>query len=235
MLCVMTLSAYADAINMAGGCKMEVTIKKTLPEYVKKDGVIGEGEYQEIPINRDPETTDVLLSWDVWGGGGALLDKCEEFLKNIHFYISWDEVNGLNMAIRCKMLETPANTCAQPTDDLYGSFPGDGFIFQYGACFATDINDGVLEKDDDSVIHRGFSMNTETGELLTGHYGKHGYTGYYNMVAGENFMMRIEDDNWVTYEISYPLESVVVADKITNGIPEEDYVIYFTMTATGGS
>jgi hypothetical protein len=139
------------------------------------------------------------------------------------------------MAIRCKMLETPANTCEQPSDDLYGGFPGDGFIFQYGACFATDINDGVLEKDDDSVIHRGFSQNTETGEFLTGHYGKHGYTGVYNMVAGENFMVKIEEDNWVTYEISYPLESVVVADKITNGIPEEDYLIYFTMTATGGS
>lgn len=235
LLCAMALSVNADAVNMAGGCKMEVTIKKTLPEYVKKDGIIGEGEYQEIAINRDPETTDVLLSWNSWSGSGVLYEKCEQFLQNIHFYISWDEVNGLNMAIRCKMLETPENKCPQPTDSVYGGFPGDGFIFQYGACFATDINDGVLEMEDDSVIHRGFSMNTDTGEYLTGHYGKHGYTGHFDMVAGENFMVKLEADNWVTYEISYPLESVVVADKIINGAPEEDYLIYFTMTATGGS
>jgi hypothetical protein len=61
MLMSLALVANADAINMADGLKTEVTVKKANPDAVKKDGVIGAGEYEEVEVNRDPESSDLLL------------------------------------------------------------------------------------------------------------------------------------------------------------------------------
>ena len=232
MVAALALAANADAINLADGCQTETIIKKANPSAVVKDGVIGAGEYMEIDINRDPETTDLLLSWwDGLNGGISLLDQCLEFLNDVHFYISWDEVNGLNMAVRSKLLETPWCATPQPDNTYYNGmdFPGDEFLFQFGALFSVKDYD-----DKEIVIYRGLGYNTEENTPLTGHYGRHGYTGSYNLAEGQNYAVKI-DGNWVTYEISYPLASVLQAKDINGNAPADDAAIWFYMSACGGS
>ncbi|MCQ2455789.1 MAG: hypothetical protein MJ096_00365 [Clostridia bacterium] len=61
----LALGVFAgNGVNPAGGCREEVTIRRTYPEYVVKDGVIGEHEYEKLEIDAGPETTDLQLNWD---------------------------------------------------------------------------------------------------------------------------------------------------------------------------
>ena len=239
VLCVMLLAALAvaanaEAINMAGGCTTEVTIKKADSSVVVKDGVIGENEYTEVAVNRDPASTDLLYSWHP---DSSLYASCEQFLNNVHFYFSWDEVNGLNMAIQATLLETPSCTAEQPADDAKtdgegNTFPGDEFLFQFGAMFK--INDGPDSVKSDIILYRGLGYNTDTDTVLTGHYGRHGYTGTYKSKVGENCAVKV-NGNTVTYEISIPLADVLKAEELNGNAPVEDSVMYCDLTATGGS
>ena len=239
ILCVMLLSALAvfanaEAINMAGGCTTEVTVKKADASVVIKDGIIGEGEYIEAEVNRDPLTTDLLFSWHP---DAALFASCEEFLNNVHFYFSWDEVNGLNMAVKATLLETPVCTSPQPADDAMNDgqgnyYPGDEFLFQFGAMFK--FNDGPDAVSSDIVLYRGLGYNTETNTALEGHYGRHGHTGTYKLAYGSNYMVKL-DGNTVTYEISVPLADVLTATQINGKAPVDGTSLYFDVTATGGS
>ncbi len=227
-------SVSADAWNPAGGCTINTQIKKANPANVAKDGVIGDGEYTEIAINRDATSTDCLLSWD--SGKSELMESAEQFLQNVHFYVSWDDVNGVNFAVQATLLETPVNPSPMPDNDYYGAggtFPGDEFLFQFGTFVSTYTPKGTTNKygmpEFDTAIYRGISKNTETGEILIGHYGVHGLTGSINLVEGQNYTVAI-NGNTVTYEISYPLASVVEGGAVTDGTE-----LWFTMSTTGGS
>ena len=230
MLASLALMANAEALNMGDGCKTKVDIKKADSSYVIKDGIIGNYEYVEIPINRDPNTSDLLLSWnDSENPNNPLFDLCVEFLKDIHYYISWDEVNGLNMAIKATLLETPWSNTPQPDDSYFSGIPGDEFLFQFGAMFC-------VEADDEIIIYRGLGYNTVAGTALTGHYGKHGHTGSFNLSEGKNFAVDVNPTTKeVIYEISYPLASILVANEINGNAPSEGTKIEFNMSATGGS
>ena len=223
---LLSMSVAASAFNPAGGCKIETTIYKANAADVVKDGQIGANEYTEIEVNRDSETTDVLLSFL---SAASFTDTCT-FLNNVHFYMSWDETHGLNVAVTSELLETPTNTTPQPDDSYYGDagFPGDEFLFQFGMMFR------VSDKNDNSVLYRGISKNTETNTLLYGHYGEHGYTGSLVQTPYQDYIVSI-NGNVVTYEISFPIESVVEGQYLDGKIPAENTEILFDVSATGGS
>lgn len=217
--------AFANAMNPADGCKTEAVFKKAASPVVH-DGVISDSEYTEIEINRDPEVTDMLLSWY---GPGIMLESAEQFLQNVHFYVSWDETNGVNFAAKATLLETPS--CAGTAADANPEYGGDEyFMFNFGFI-------AKIENPDDwdhEYLYRAIGINTESGELLIGKYWADGHTGYINPVAGQDFNVKV-DGKTVTYEISYPLESVLKADQIENGAPKEGAEICFTLSLTGGS
>jgi len=220
------VSVSAEAYNPVGGCKTETTIYKANASDVKKDGVIGENEYVEIDINRDPNTTDLMLSFQT----AERFEACCEFLNKVHFYLSWDETHGLNVGVTAELLETPWSATPQPDDTYYADqgFPGDEFLFQFGMMFR------VAGYDDETVMNRGIGLNTETNTLLYGHYNENGYTGTLNQNPYDDYIVKV-NGNTVTYEISFPIESVVKADYLDGKVPAADTEIRFSVSATGGS
>ena len=229
----LAITAGASAWNPAGGCKVNNTIMKTDPARVQKDGVIGVGEYTEIEINRDPETSDLMLSFLK----SEQFVDAEAFLNNVHFYMSWDEVHGLNVAATAELLETPKNENQWPpetlsTDENGFSFPGDDFLWQFGLMFKTFVTDEMSIQN--TSYYRSFSKNTATGDLMYGYYWQNGYTGNYNMVAGTDYTVTI-NDKLVTYEFSCPLADILPESDLANGLPVEGAMIRYALTATGGS
>ncbi|MCQ2456816.1 MAG: hypothetical protein MJ096_05610, partial [Clostridia bacterium] len=103
MVASLAIVTSASAFNPAGGCKTEFKVYKADPSVVVKDGIIGEGEYREIEVSYDVDLTDLMFGYE----NAAEYMKCEEFLPNVHFYSSWDEVHGVNFAIKATLLETP--------------------------------------------------------------------------------------------------------------------------------
>ncbi|MBR6290675.1 MAG: hypothetical protein IKR53_04450 [Clostridia bacterium] len=228
---LMAVHTYAAAFNPAGGCKTEVTVKRAAPGAVVHDGIISPGEYNEIEINRNPETTDLLMSWE---GAGALLESACEMLKTAHFYISWDE-NGINMAAQATLQEDPHCEGIFPTEftEYEGkTFPSDEFfMFQFGGLFKIDDpEEGVNE----SVVYRSIGLNTETNEQLYGWYWDHGRTGALSQEAGRDYFVRV-DGRTVTYEMTYPIETVFKSEDIKDSIPVDGTEFFFTISLTGGS
>ena len=228
---LLAVHTFASALNPADGCTTETTVKRAAPGAVVHDGIISPGEYTEIEINRDSDTTDLLLSWD---GSAMLLESACELLKTAHFYISWDE-NGLNMAAQATLLEDPHCEGTFPTQfsEYEGkTFPSDEFfMFQFGCLFKIDDPEkGVNE----SVVYRSIGMNTETGELLYGWYWDHGRTGALSQEPGRDYFVRI-DGRTVTYEMTYPIETVFKTEDIKDSLPVDGTQFFFTISLTGGS
>ena len=229
MVASLAIVTSASAFNPAGGCKTEFKVYKADPSVVVKDGIIGEGEYREIEVSYDVDLTDLMFGYE----NASEYLKCEEFLPNVHFYSSWDEVHGVNFAIKATLLETPWNETPQPGLDYYGDkgFPGDEFLFQFGAMFRVCETNS---NGDACIINRGISKNTATGELLFGWYDENGYSGNMQLTAYNDYNVAI-DGNTITYEISYPIAEAVKAADIVGGAPAEGASIWVSMTATGGS
>ena len=224
---MIAVSVSAGAFNAAGNCSTTAIVKKADSSVVIKDGKIGDGEYTEIEINRDPDTSDLMISWD---GPSENFDNAQAFIQNVHFYMSWDEVHGLNVAARTQLLETPVNPCTNGGDPGFQEdIPGDQFLFQFGMMFRT-----AWENSSDTV-YRGISINTETGELLYGWYrDQDGYTGSLNQTAGTDYTVSV-DGNWVTYEISFPLSTILPAGSISGSSPTDGSQFPFDVSVTGGS
>ncbi len=221
---LLAVCASAEAFNAAGGCKTETTVFKANAADVVKDGEITDGEYVELDIDRNAESSDCMLSYET----AEVYDSACELLKNVHFYLSWDEAHGLNVAVRATLLETPTNTSPQPDDTYFDGFPGDEFLFQFGMMFRVSGADGK------TVMSRGISLNTESGTPLYGHYNENGYTGSLSHTWGEDYFIKIVG-NTVTYEISFPIESVLPAASLNDSTPTDGARMNFDVSATGGS
>ena len=207
---------------------------KTDPSRVEKDGVIGVGEYTEIELNRDPDTTDLMISYL---NTAQYLDA-KAFLNNVHFYMSWDEVHGINIAATAELIEeTPKNEDVWPperlsTDDNGFTYPGDDFMWQFGLMFKTFITDEMSNQN--TLYYRAFSKNTATGELQYGYYNQNGYTGNYQMTPHEDYIVTI-NGNFVTYEFSCPIADFLPESDLVNGLPVEGAMFRYALTVSGGS
>ena len=234
LLASLAISTWAGAWNAAGGCQIENTIMKTDPSRVEKDGVIGVGEYTEIELNRDPDTTDLMISYL---NTAQYLDA-KAFLNNVHFYMSWDEVHGINIAATAELIEeTPKNEDVWPperlsTDDNGFTYPGDDFMWQFGLMFKTFITDEMSNRN--TLYYRAFNKNTATGELQYGYYNQNGYTGNYQMTPHEDYIVTI-NGNFVTYEFSCPIADFLPESDLVNGLPVEGAMFRYALTVSGGS
>ena len=216
----MTVAVSADGWNAADGCKTTHNIYKADSSVVVKDGIIGDGEYREIEINRDPDSTDLMLTFT----GATGYPNAETLLGTVHFYMSWDEVNGLNVAVVSPLSETPI--CKESTTTETN---GDEFLFNFGMMFRANDESWNGGPFPGEVIYRGIGKNTETGELLSGSYGLEGYTG----TANTPFIVNIVG-NTVTYEISFPIESLVRAENLNGKAPVDGTKLAYDLSAVGG-
>ena len=159
----------AGCANPSYGCKTTTTIKKAGVTVVH-DGVIRPGEYGEIEINRDIDTTDLLLAWISGKTIGNYQAPITALLNDAHFYVSWDEANGLNLAAQATLAETPwcSGTNPDPADwpihpETGLPYPSDEhFMFQFG--FVTKVSEA--ENAENEFLYRVTGVNTETGEQL---------------------------------------------------------------------
>ncbi|MCQ2456840.1 MAG: S-layer homology domain-containing protein [Clostridia bacterium] len=177
----------ASAECQGNGCATVATVKKTDPKYVIKDGVIGEHEYERVPLNLDPETTDLMMSWHS-STGKSNLNLAKQMLPTLELYVSWDEEHGINVALKFKPVETPRQENDPPNIDYFGDagFPGDEFIAQLGVMFA--LNEYDFDENGNPIadskgnfldtthqwFYRGCARRTDTGDYLTGYYWGHG-------------------------------------------------------------
>ncbi len=224
------IHAFGGALNPDNGCKVEAQIKRAAPGAVVHDGVITPGEYNEIEINRNSDTTDMLITWN---GSGELITKACEFLNNVHFFASWDE-NGVNFAAQATLLEDPHCEGTYPAtmhEEDGKQFMGDEFfMFQFGCVFKIENPDDW----DREYLYRSLGMNTETGEILVGSYWADGHTGALPLSEGEDYYVGI-NGRTVTYEITFPIDSVLKSNQISGSLPIEGSNFYFTISLTGGS
>ena len=220
---LLALNVLAGAMNPADGCQTSFTVKKaSVP--VSHDGVISQGEYEEIEINRDPDTTDMLLTWD---GSAQMVEFASDFLGNVHYYVSWDD-GAVNFAAQATLLEDPY--CAGTNPETFDDHPGDEFfMFQFG--FLVKIEN--LDDKDNEYLYYAIGKNTETGELLEGYYRYLGHVPC-KPAAGQDYNVSISGRT-VTYEISFPLNAVLAPDQLSGGAPIDGAKFSVSMTLSGGS
>ena len=234
--CGATETATDDEVEVTN---YSCNIRQVLPEAVRKDGIISAGEYDRVYI---PEQEIVLAN------KGPLSDeanrlRAEQIKNSAKFYISYDPVNGLNMAAE---YDSPAILQNYDPADYYGYTaptdsdpewyydsdgkwigPQDSFISQTAFAFdGYDMND--------KVIYYVIGRSTETGEYLRGHwYGRSEYGTQYgydpDYRPSDDEMIISYDGDHVVMEWSIPLE-VLIGTSDISGIDGMKYGINFTLT-----
>ena len=207
LLTTFVVAASAETYLENEPCQVNFEIKKADPAYVVKDGVISAGEYEKLEIDKADLAINFLGS-GCWMTADAMADTAE-------FYFSWDEVHGLNFAVRYdayplaagEALGYPAdqiiNGCKTSVDQPglnENGIPMDNFLFNTGINFSSgwDANN----KNHVFYYAIGKKIGTTDG-YLTGHWGQLGPDGVYQAVGGQDFEISY-NGTVVTAEWSIP-------------------------------
>ncbi len=217
MISVFALGTLAQSYNPSTNCDVTFVVKKTDPANVVKDGVIGEGEYEKIEVDLDPDETSLALLF----GNAEVYDYAEGMLVGMEYYFSWDETNGLNVAVVSRPGLEPVMNLTEGTGDP----PGDEFLCNGGLMVELDQ---VAERGELGSFYYAIGKNPSTGEYLEGHYNQLGITGEYDPVAGTDFAISFNDDGSTVYEWSLPFSLY------TNETPEAGLGVYISIGCYSG-
>ena len=143
-----TIAVPAGVNDYGEGAQTKVDLKKVDSSIVKKDGVISTGEYYQI-------ITDKTMVVEKPGSANYKTD--------VKFYVSWDEVNGVNFAA-----EMSAANFAQNVN-FHGRNIGDDCIIG-GTSF-------VFNSMFNDADHKTGVYYAVTKDLSTGEYSEGGYNG----------------------------------------------------------
>ena len=223
MALTMTLSLLALAVG-AGSFRpnpspIDITIKKADSSLVVKDGLISAGEYERLSIDTTLEDSPLHMAF----ASDSDLPLAEAMLPTMEYYFSWDEVHGLNFAVRYKPTDLKQTLGVKEG----GEFPEDHFAKNCALIF---FGSETLEasKDMKQNLFYAIAKSTVTGEYIEGHYGQFGPTGSYDPVAGQDYCIAYDFDNgYVTYEWSVPCEKLGSSASAGSNL-------YFTISATAG-
>ena len=196
-----------------------VTVRKTDPSYVVKDGVIGYGEYDRLEIDLEEDSTPLNICF--WTGDD--IEDAEAMMKTMEYYFSWDEVHGFNFAVRNKPTEIK-----QVIPEGTGDPPEDAFLHNVGYTFVADPQPdlGILA---DTLFYYAVARDTVTGAYKEGHYNQLGLKGYYNPAEGVDYCITYDyDTGYVTLEWSVPF------DNFMENTPADGVVFCFSVGAEGG-
>ena len=231
LLATFVVTASAETYLVNDPCQVNFEIKKADPAYVVKDGIISEGEYEKVTFNKD-DLAITFLGSGCWASADAMADTIE-------YYFSWDEVHGLNFAVRYDAYPVAAGVAAGYTEDQIkdgfktsmdqpalneNGVPMDNFMYNIGINFASGWNDA----NRNHLFYYAISRKTDYSSYLTGHWGQLGPDGVYEAVGGQDFEITY-NGTVVTAEWSIPF-----AEFGYDGVGAGDQ-IEFTIAATAGA
>ncbi|MBQ8524877.1 MAG: hypothetical protein IJ457_09685 [Clostridia bacterium] len=206
LLVTLGVSASAETYLANGYCQAEFEIKKADPANVKKDGIIGEGEYEKVEVSKDDLAIN-FISANCYLTADAMADTME-------YYFSWDEVNGLNFAVKYDAYPVAAGEALGYTaDQIMDGFkttveqgtpnengvPMDNFCFNVGVVFAS----GWDEDANTQSFYYAVGKKIDGSSYLNGHWGQLGKDGNYEPVGGKDFEISYSGTT-VTCEWSIP-------------------------------
>ena len=188
-------------------------VKKADSAKVVKDGVISQGEYERFVVDVGEDTSHLSLPYIT----GENFEQALAMMATIEFYFSWDEVHGINIAVRNK-----PEVIQQLLDVKTGDKPEDDFLHNT----AYVVNG---ESDGSNYFYFALGKRTDDGRYLEGHYQQFGALGSYDPTPGTDYVISYGSDGYATIEWSIPLKAFLTAG---GGAGSR---IQFTITAMGGT
>ena len=213
----LTVGAQSQPLNGTGwDPDVVVNVKKADPENVKKDGVIRTDEYEWFNVDLWEESSPLHVTFIT----GDDMNNGLDMLATMEYYFSWDEVHGINIAIRNKPAEI-----SQLLDVKEGDTPEDDFCqnVAWGISAQTD-------NDDNPNLYFALGKRTDDGRYLEGHWNQLGAQGDYDPVELEDYVIDYDyETGYCTIEWSIPLDVFL---KAGGGAGSQ---LQFTLWATGGT
>ena len=220
VLSMTAVAVSAQAYNPNGICEVKFDVKHADPANVVKDGVIGDGEYEKLNVDVDPNSSSLTL---VFGNNAAMYTNAEEMMSTMEYYFSWDEVHGLNFAVKCK---PPVYEQHIPMGA--GDPPLDNWLANLG--LQLDISQAeTYPRGERPFFYYSICKNAQTGEYMTGHWGQFGLLGNYNAVGGTDFEVAFNADGSILYEWSIPFSA------FTASAPADGTKIFFSLATMAGT
>ncbi|MBQ6678326.1 MAG: S-layer homology domain-containing protein [Clostridia bacterium] len=242
MLSFVTPAVSAQSYSPVGGWKAghnsaeeaKIEVKKADPADVKKDGVIGDGEYERLVVDQTEDNTPLHVLYIT----NDNLQDGLDMLATIEFWFSWDEVHGFNFAI----VGHPA-VIRQVLDVSVDHYtPGDDFANNTAFILNMLTENGVAGTIDEDgwahgsmdpknyCVYYALAKRTDTGSYLEGHYHRDtlGLSGDYDPFAGVDYIITYTADT-ATIEWSVPFS------EISRGNIGAGSSIYACFTMTSGN
>lgn len=214
VVAMLTSTAFAGSIAPVYW-DLEIDTRKADAANVKKDGIIGENEYEKIDVDGNLLWMNHNTNFDGDGIYEDLLAKAQIIRDSVEYYFSWDETNGLNFAVRYKPVEWKSDV-EKANDETSFFTPAGGLLIQI-------YTGNTKEEGLNNVLYYMIGKNSN-GQLLTMGYDnqsgypydpewKNGegkvvgaYVGGYTAEEGKNVAVAYDEaTGYVTYEVSIPL------------------------------
>ncbi len=219
LACAVALPSSAAACYTPTGTGWDpddiVTVRRADPDKIVKDGQIGEDEYDRLEVDLNEATTPLMFPFV----SGDNLDQAIAMLKTVEFYFSWDEVHGINLAIRNK-----PHKIQQLLHVKNGIKTEDDFLHNT----AYNIN-APTDNPDSPKFYFALGKRTDTGEYLEGQWGQLGAQGAYDPEQETDYIISYGDDGYSTIEWSIPVNTF-----LKNG-GGAGSILQFTLTAMAGT
>ena len=208
MLSMMIVSVFAvnvsaQSVNAQGSTPTGTTaiVKRADPANVAIDGVIGDGEYERLDIDTDPDSSFLHLVF----GTGDVLEKAQVMLESMQYYASWCD-GKINIAVRNK----PAMLQQILSVKTGGDYPEDWFCRNVAYTISSDVKQ-TRDKGKQCNFYFAIAKRTDTGEYLVGYYGanQRGNSESYVPKAGEDFAIEYDHSSgYATMEWSIPFSEI---------------------------
>ena len=202
------------------------TVKKTDKSNLKKDGVIGENEYEKLDVDVDPDNTYLHLVYNQ----STDYDFGEALLGNIEYYGSWSD-GQINVAVKAKA-EHMTQTMSIDSEEN----PKDDFCRNLAFTVSSDQIQ-TREKGKVCNFYYAIAKRTDNGEYLLGYYtsddadhNQLGNSGTYIPKADEDFSVTYTDDGYVVFEWSVPFAEICKGNTASAGDN-----VYLTLAVTSGA
>ena len=223
MLVAAVTAVSAQSYNPQTQCDVQFKLKKADASVVIKDGFIGEGEYERLDVDTNPDTTCINMAF----GSAEGYAYAEEALQTAEYYFSWDEVHGFNFACRFKPVEGSLLQVMDVCHDDPDGKPMDDFLTNVGFDISCDEMNPRDRKDDQDLFYYAIAKRTTDGQYLKGHWNQLGLTGTYDPTPEVDFIINYEAGGTVLCEWSIPFEHIAVN-------PTAGGVIFFSIGMTAG-
>ena len=195
-LALAVLPASAQVFTPEASEHVAFTVRRADADIVMNDGVIYPAEYDRLNISNYAATTPLTLEFY---GGDRSFDRAESLLESVEYLFSWDEIHGLNFAVRFRPDEF-----SQSIPEGGGDTPGYAFLSNLGILLK--VADSADSSD--PILSYAVSRNAETGEYMRGHDGHLGLSGSFSPEPNRDFIIAFSDNGYITCEWSVPFREI---------------------------